>query len=87
MNPNSENASRATDLLASRLAVKPGKAAEILSVCRDTIYQLISRGDLVSYTEGRARRITTASIEAYVARRLAASRNSKPNGEQAATAA
>jgi excisionase family DNA binding protein len=34
------------------------------------LYELINAGELETYKIGRGRRITTASIEAYVARQL-----------------
>ena len=40
-------------------------------------YQLLSNGELESYNLGRARRITVASIKAYVARRLAEAKPGK----------
>jgi excisionase family DNA binding protein len=43
-----------------------------LLVSRATLYSLINGGELESYTEGRSRRITVESINAYVKRRLAA---------------
>jgi excisionase family DNA binding protein len=42
-----------------------------LMVSRATLYGLINAGELESYTEGRSRRITVESINAYVRRRLA----------------
>jgi excisionase family DNA binding protein len=42
-----------------------------LMVSRATLYALINAGDLESYTQGRSRRITVESINAYVKRRLA----------------
>jgi excisionase family DNA binding protein len=41
---------------------------------RDLIYELIRNGELDSYLDGRRRLITTASIRAYVERKLAASK-------------
>jgi excisionase family DNA binding protein len=41
---------------------------------RDLIYELIRSGQLDSYLDGRRRLITTASIKAYVERKLAASK-------------
>lgn len=53
------------------LAVSPKVAFAMIGVGVTKGYELLNSGDLDSYSEGRARRITTASIEAYVARRLA----------------
>ena len=46
------------------LAVAPRTACLLLSVGNTRLYQLIRTGELVSYCEGRARRITMASIRA-----------------------
>jgi excisionase family DNA binding protein len=54
------------------LAVPPREAAAMLSICVTRVYRLLRRGELRSYSDGRARRITVKSIEDYVARRLAA---------------
>jgi excisionase family DNA binding protein len=54
------------------LAVSPKQACLLLGVGNTRLYQLISNGELVAYKDGRARRVTMASIHARVAR-LAAS--------------
>ena len=53
------------------LAVPPLEAARLLSLGMTKIYRLMRAGELVSYRDGRARRITTASIHEHMARRLA----------------
>jgi len=53
------------------LAVPPLEAARLLSLGVTKIYRLMRAGELVSYRDGRARRITTASIHEHMARRLA----------------
>src|SRR5262245_53420527 len=53
-------------------AVPPLEAARLLSLSTTRIYELMRVGRLISYRDGRARRITMASIRAYIARRLAA---------------
>jgi excisionase family DNA binding protein len=50
------------------LAVSPRQACLLLGIGNTRLYELIQDGELVSYHEGRARRITTASIHARVAR-------------------
>lgn len=42
-------------------------AAEMLGVCRNTVYNLIRSGKLASVQIGRARRVTTSSIDEIVA--------------------
>jgi excisionase family DNA binding protein len=49
-------------------------ACILLNKARDRVYALIKSGDLESYLDGRARRITTASIKDYIGRKLAASK-------------
>jgi len=53
------------------LAVPPREASRLLSVGMSRLYELMRAGELESYEDGRTRRITMASITAYVARRLA----------------
>jgi excisionase family DNA binding protein len=50
------------------LAVSPRQACVLLGIGNTRLYELIGDGELVSYLEGRARRITMQSIRARVAR-------------------
>jgi hypothetical protein len=50
------------------LAVSPRQACLLLGIGNTRLYQLIGNGELVTYHEGRARRVTMASIRARVAR-------------------
>lgn len=52
------------------LAVPPKVGRHMLQVGQTKLYELLASNELDSFTVGRARRITTASIEAYVARQL-----------------
>ncbi|MFZ2158171.1 MAG: helix-turn-helix domain-containing protein [Bradyrhizobium sp.] len=54
------------------LVASPNQAMKALLVSRATLYTLINTGELESYTDGRSRKITVESINAYVRRRLAA---------------
>jgi hypothetical protein len=65
------------------LAVPPREAWRLLSVGNTRGYELLKADELETYTEGRARRITMRSIEAYFERRLAAAR---PEGAGTPTA-
>jgi len=57
------------------VAVKPRVAAQMLGgVGRKKVYALIAAGQLESYLDGCARRITVASINRYVARKVAEER-------------
>lgn len=53
------------------LAVKPKVAWRMLNCGNTHGYELLAAGELESYKDGRSRKITVASIKAYVARRLA----------------
>jgi hypothetical protein len=53
------------------LAVSAIRAFEMIDVGVTKGYELINSGELDSFTIGRARRITTESINAFVERRLA----------------
>jgi len=48
-----------------RLAVTVEEAARLLGVGRATLYKLVMRGDIESFTIGRARRIAITSLEQY----------------------
>jgi excisionase family DNA binding protein len=64
-----------TDRAVSRLeplAVSPHQACLLLGVGNTRLYELIGNGELQSYLDGRARRITMDSIHRRVARLLAA---------------
>lgn len=50
------------------LAVSPRQACLLLGIGNTRLYQLLGAGELASYNEGRARRITMASIRTRVAR-------------------
>jgi excisionase family DNA binding protein len=50
------------------LAVPPKTACVMLGVGQTRLYELIEAGELESYKEGKARRITTRSIYARVKR-------------------
>lgn len=54
------------------LAVSPRQACRLLGVGNTRLYQLIGVGELVSYRDGRARRITFKSIRRRIARLVAA---------------
>lgn len=53
---------------AEPLAVSPRQACFLLSVGNTRLYELIRTGELETYHEGRARRITMRSIRERVAR-------------------
>jgi hypothetical protein len=54
------------------LVVGMAKAKAKLDCGHDTIYDLIKAGELDSYLEGKFRKITMASIERLIEKRLAA---------------
>src|SRR4051794_32622694 len=53
------------------LAVTPRQACHMLSVGLTRLYQLLNSNELDSFLLGKSRRITTASIQAFIARQLA----------------
>jgi excisionase family DNA binding protein len=55
------------------LVVPPRQACTMLCVGLTRLYELLHEGELESYRHGRSRRITTASIRAYIERQIAAS--------------
>lgn len=50
------------------LAVSPRQACVLLGIGNTRLYALIAAGELHSYNEGRARRVTMASIRDRVSR-------------------
>ena len=58
-------------LFEERVVVSPRQAWRMLGIGNTRGYALLAAGELESYLDGRARRITVASIERYVQRRLA----------------
>jgi hypothetical protein len=57
------------------LVVSPSVAWRMLACGKTRGYELIAAGELQSFTDGRSRKITVASIKRYIERRLAASRS------------
>ncbi|GAA1416673.1 helix-turn-helix domain-containing protein [Catellatospora coxensis] len=47
-------------------SVRPAEAAELLGICRDTVYVLMRAGRLRSVKAGRARLIPVAAIEEFL---------------------
>ena len=56
------------------LLVKPKIAWKMLDCGNTHGYELLAAGELESFKDGRARKITVASIKALIARRLADSK-------------
>lgn len=52
-----------TALEAGRLAYSPAEAANSIGVARQTIYNLMQRGELRSVKIGRSRRIPASEVE------------------------
>lgn len=57
------------------LVVKPKVAWRMLGCGNTRGYQMLAAGELESYRDGRSRKITVASIKAFVARQLAGARS------------
>ena len=51
-----------------RLLLRPEDAAQLLSLSRTTVYELMSRGELASIKVGAARRIPMDGLKAWVER-------------------
>lgn len=62
------------------LIVKPREARRLLSCSHKRLYELLNAGELESFKDGRSRKITTRSINSYVARKLEASGAARVNG-------
>jgi hypothetical protein len=52
------------------LVVKPKEARRMLACGNTRLYELLNAGELDSFLDGRARKITIGSIRAYIAKRL-----------------
>jgi len=57
-----------------RLVVSPRRARHMLDCGNTRLYELLKNQELVSYLDGRSRKILVVSINRYIARRLAAER-------------
>jgi hypothetical protein len=53
------------------LVVKPRTAWKMLSCSNTRGYELLNSGELVSFKDGKSRKITVASIKDYITRRTA----------------
>jgi hypothetical protein len=61
--------------LAFKISASPRQTCQALSIGTTRLYELLGAGELVSYRDGRSRRILVSSIRAYVVKRLAESPN------------
>jgi hypothetical protein len=52
------------------LVVRPNKAMRLLDCRRNFLYDLINTGQLESFCDGRARKITMRSIRAHIERKV-----------------
>jgi excisionase family DNA binding protein len=66
------------------LAVRPRQAAQMLGVGMTKLYELLDKRDLESFHIGKARRITMASINRYIERRLTAACCKSPSSSKVA---
>jgi hypothetical protein len=65
------------------LVVKPKVAWRMLACSNTHGYELLNAGELVSFLDGRARKITVDSIHAYIARKLAKAGTTLPVAQTA----
>jgi hypothetical protein len=68
------------------LAVKTKTAWAMLDCSNAHGWELINRGELESYKEGRIRKVVVASIHRYIERKLAAAKETGPARTEKATA-
>jgi hypothetical protein len=61
-----------------RLVVSPRLAEEMLPMSHKQLYGLLNNGELESFTVGRRRKITVASIKQFIAARLVATSTHSP---------
>ncbi len=59
------------ELSIARLAYRPDEAAAALGCSRDTVFRLLSRGELKGYRVGAARFISAGELTRFVAEREA----------------
>jgi len=59
------------------IVVRPKQACALLGCGLTYLFDLLNKGELESYRDGRSRLITLASIRARVARKLAEARGGK----------
>lgn len=52
------------------LVTTPAVAKAMLSCGTTRLYELINKGEIESYLDGKSRRITKASIHAYIKRKI-----------------
>jgi hypothetical protein len=55
---------------APPLVVRPAQACAMLSIGMTRCYELMNAGELKSFKDGKSRKITVASIKAYIDRHL-----------------
>jgi excisionase family DNA binding protein len=53
-------------ITVAKKSVRPAEAAELLGVCRDTVYVLLRTGRLRSIKVGRARLIPLSAIDEFL---------------------
>ena len=53
-----------------QLLLRPKQAQHLLNCGHTRLYEMIGAGDIESFMDGGARKITVASIEAYIERKL-----------------
>ena len=61
-----------------KLQLRPEEAAEVLSIGRSRLYELIGRGELASVRIGASRRVLTRDLVRYVEQLRAETRTPEP---------
>lgn len=63
------------------MLLTPEQAAAALNINRSTLYGLLMRGDLPSFTIGRSRRIPVAELEQWINKQLKEQAASDAHGD------
>ncbi len=65
---------------SGRAGYTPVEVAAMLAISRAKLYELLSSGELASFTIGRSRRIPAAAVDAFVTAKLAEAAQQKAAG-------
>jgi hypothetical protein len=76
-NATAARAPRKTSIGIDPLVVRPAEAWRMLGCGPTYGYELLERGELDSFTDGGARKITVESIKRYIAKKLATAGTAK----------
>jgi excisionase family DNA binding protein len=66
-----QSIARCRDADDEPLLVRPKQACWLLSCGNTHLYELVKSGEIVSFRDGRSRKIVMASLKSFIERRLA----------------